>query len=87
MECFDHYPWDDAQRADLLNTICDALALISPPPPIPPARFVKFGDAMICTVCQLDVRYCRGHAPVAVPAQDGAESSLERRVRACMGGR
>lgn len=80
------------ERQAIMRAVCDALSLVNVTapintPPIPPARFVKFGDAMICTVCQLDARYCRGHAPAAQQAKDGAESSLERRVRECMGGK
>jgi len=59
------------------------------PPPTPPAarRFVKFGDSMICTICDLDARYCKGHAAPDPPSGDGAESSLERRAKECMGGK
>jgi hypothetical protein len=70
----DHYPWT---------------TLVSEPPamPAPPRRFVKFGDGMICTVCDLDARYCKGHTAPDPPSGDGAESSLERRARECTGGR
>lgn len=80
---------NDDTRAALLADISSALSLVSVPPPVlpPPSRFVKFGDSMICTVCQLDARYCRGHAPAAPPAKDGAESNLIARIRECTGGR
>ena len=72
-----------------MRAVCDSLALANVPPPVTPVvqpnRFVKFGDAMICTVCQLDARYCRGHAPPSVSAaQDGqAAESLARRIKDC----
>jgi hypothetical protein len=58
------------------------------PPALPPPRqrFIKFGDAMICTICQLDARYCKGHAAPDPPSGDGDASDLNRRVRECMGG-
>lgn len=61
------------------------------PQPAPPApnRFVKWGDSMVCTVCQLDARYCRGHAPSPSPPPppggDGDASDLNRRVRELRG--
>lgn len=87
-----------AERAALVRDICAQLTNGPlpgstpardpvPTPAPPPQRFVKFGDAMICTVCQLDVRYCKGHAPAAPGAKDGAESSLEQRIADCMGAR
>lgn len=54
----------------------------------PVQRFIKWGDSMVCTVCQLDIRYCRGHAPPPPPpGSDGAEPNLERRIREVKGGR
>ncbi len=69
----------DDTRAALLADIAGALSLVSVPPPVllEPSRFVKFGDSMICTVCQLDARYCKGHAPDGQPA----ESDLARHIR------
>jgi hypothetical protein len=67
--------------------VCTATLAAQSPPALPPSRLVKFGDNMICTVCNLDARYCKGHAPPDPPANDGAESDLIRRVRECTGGR
>ncbi len=60
----------------------------APPVLPPPSRFIKFGDSMICTACNLDARYCKGHAaPVDTGSNDGDASDLIRRVRECTGGR
>ena len=88
----DHYPHFDAERAALIADIVAQLGLPpvapgAPGAPAPSGRFVKFGDAMICTTCKLDARYCRGHTPPPAPAKDGAESDLARRIKDCQGGR
>jgi hypothetical protein len=84
----DHYPWDsfEAERAALIADLCAQLGV--PPPPAPPTRFVKFGDSMVCTRCQLDVRYCRGHvAPLDDREAARDQADLDRRARECRGGR
>ena len=57
------------------------------PTPASPSRFVKRGFFMCCTTCGLTIDYCRGHALSSAErgAQDGAESSLEKRARECKG--
>lgn len=58
---------------------------IAPPPVLPPRT--KFGGYLICTVCRMADAYCacaRQAAP-EVASTDGAESNLERRIRALKG--
>lgn len=59
------------------------------PTPPPQPHFVKFGDSMVCTVCRLDSRYCKGHAPPSPPPTtgDGDGSDLSKRIRAARSGR
>lgn len=51
--------------------------------PVPPAsRFVKFGGYMVCSLCNMAEEFCAcAKAPPPPTQGDGAESSLEQRVR------
>lgn len=55
-------------------------------PPLPaPTRFrIRYG-VVYCEVCGLSSLYCKGHAPAAPAPGDGAESDLNRRIRALKG--
>lgn len=58
------------------------MAMHVPPPVLPPpTRFVLRYGVVYCDVCGLATPYCKGHAPVAPPAQDGDASDLTRRIR------
>lgn len=59
----------------------------TPAPKPLPSRFVKKGFFMVCGVCDLEVRYCKGHPPPDAQSADGSESHLVARIREAMGGR
>lgn len=99
MEYADHFPfhtpWSDAERAELIADVTAALgqlaAAAQPAPtiapveaaPALPARFVKRYGVIYCQVCDLDARYCKGHAPPDAMSNDAARAdrNLEQRVR------
>ena len=43
---------------------------------------IRYGVAY-CAICGFAIQFCNGHGPTAPPAKDGAESDLERRIKAC----
>lgn len=62
----------------------------TPSPFVPqpsPNRFVKRGDSMVCLTCNLDARYCKGHAnpSPSPPDGDGDASDLSKRIRELRG--
>jgi len=92
----DAYPdvgHDAYARVYVLRDVCAGLAQLSTPITTPPAiRYVKRGDYMICTTCQLAKEWCgcakQRPAPDAPSADDlRAESQLVTRIRECAGGR
>jgi hypothetical protein len=87
----DHYPFDSGSDPALLQSIHDVLSLISTQPPVvapvSTPRFVLRYGVYVCQVCKLAKDYCKGHAPAAALAQDGAESSLGRRIAEWKDGR
>ena len=67
--------------------------LINHPVPTTPApapavtRVRKWGYYTYCEICQLEVSFCKGHTVGEPVAGDGAESSLNARVRDAKAGR
>jgi hypothetical protein len=56
---------------------------VAAPAPPPARRFVKFGGYMICPTCRYTEEWC-GCGKVKTPSPptpDGAESSIELRIR------
>src|SRR5215204_411818 len=75
-----------------LPCACQAVAMQVPPPIVAPAlptrKFVKWGGYMICEHCRMAQEWCGcAKAPPPPPTQgDGADSDLNRRIRALKGG-
>jgi len=55
----------------------------------PPTRFVKFGGYLICPRCRYTEEFCgcQKAKPPPPPTQDGADSSLNARIRQLRSGR
>lgn len=59
-----------------------------PVAPVAPAQRYRMRYGVLeCVTCGLAKDYCKGHQMADMPASDGAESDLVRRVRECRGGR
>lgn len=80
---------DCAEREAVMRAVCDAFALLNIPPPVvapavlPPTRYrLKYG-VMECVQCGYAKEWCacaKQPAP-EVAANDGAHSSLEKRIQ------
>ena len=61
------------------------------PAPVAPTskveRFHKFGNSVVCDLCDLDVRYCKGHTQTEWAAGEGADSNLVKRIAEARAGR
>lgn len=89
LACFDHYPFmtvpapvtAPAPPATVPPIVAPFVVPTPTPPALPnPTRFRTRLGVVYCTVCDLAVPYCKGHAPPDAQSTDGAESSLRARI-------
>lgn len=74
----------------LLACQCQTSAMQIAPPIVPPVLpsppRIKWGGYLICTACRMADAYCAcARQPSPPPTPDGAESSLNARIRALKG--